>query len=139
MGTPVYLLLATLGIVMLWLQGARAREFATVLTRRHCDTRGLQLLDETVGLERIGLRWTSDGIKVRRMYRFEFSLEGVGRRNGYILLLGTRLETIDDGLPKASQQPPIEGSHQREDTAAQDTDATGGHDDKVVPFKRPKR
>ena len=31
------------------------------------------------------------------MYRFEFSLEGVGRRTGHVLMLGTRLEVIDDG------------------------------------------
>jgi len=82
---------------MLWLDGARARELATGLVLRYCRNRNLQLLDGTVALARVGLRWTSSGLRIRRMFRFDFSLEGVGRRTGFILMLGTRLETVDDG------------------------------------------
>lgn len=121
-------LLVVLLIAWVWLNGARAREFAAALVRRYCDKRGLQLLDETVSLARIGIRRTEHGLRLRRMYRFEFSLEGVGRRTGYLLLLGTQLEAIDDGLPKPSkdqEQPPIAK-----------TPAAVKTDDKVVPFRR---
>jgi len=122
-------LLAILLLAWIWLAGARAREFATVLARRHCEHRALQFLDETVSLARMGIRWTKDGLRVRRMFRFDFSLEGVGRRTGYVLLLGTRLELIDDGLPTVEDEaeeapgetppPPVDGG-----------------DRKVIPFRR---
>ena len=115
---------------MLWLDGARARELATGLVLRYCRNRNLQLLDGTVALARVGLRWTSSGLRIRRMFRFDFSLEGVGRRTGFILMLGTRLETVDDGLPLPDEQlaePPPESDQPKE------------RDNKVVPFKRRDR
>ncbi len=124
-------LLALLGIgvlVMLWLDSARAREFALTLAQRYCEHRGMQLLDQSVSLTRIGLRWTNTGLCIRRMFRFEFSLEGMGRRTGYVLMLGARLETIDDGLPKTVDDDDGEND---ETTPPQSSD-----DNKVVPFKR---
>ncbi len=125
-------LLALIGIgvlVLLWLDSARAREFAYTLTQRYCAHRGMQLLDQSVALARIGLRWTAGGLRIRRMFRFEFSLEGVGRRTGYVLMLGTRLEAIDDGLPRSDAQ-----TDQPADSAT--PPAQRSDDGKVVPFKR---
>lgn len=119
--------LALFLIAWVWLDGARARELATALARRYCESRGLQFLDDTVSLARIGLRWTRDGMRIRRMFRFEFSLEGVGRRTGYVLLLGTRLELIDDGLPRDADQD------------AETAQPAAGDERKVIPFRRPER
>ena len=119
--------LALFLIAWVWLDGARAREMATVLARRYCEHRGMQFLDDTVSLARIGLRWTRDGMRIRRMFRFEFSLEGVGRRTGYVLLLGTRLELIDDGLPQAEEQ------------VVETLQPATRDDRKVIPFRRPER
>ena len=123
---PVLLLLL---VAWIWLTGARAREFATLLARRHCMQRNLQFLDETVALARMGIRWTDAGIRMRRMYRFEFSLEGVGRRTAYVLTIGNQLETIDDGLDVQEPQP----------DAADNSDQTPARDNKVVPFRRRDR
>jgi hypothetical protein len=112
------------GAFMFWLDGARAREFATTLVQRYCKNRGLQFLDGTVVLARIGVRWTVEGLRVRRMFRFDFSLEGAGRRTGFVIMLGTRLEIIDDGLPDP------------ESVVIDVPDASAGKDNKVVPFKR---
>jgi hypothetical protein len=117
-------LLIVLLLAWLWLDSARAREFATTLAQRYCDNRGMQFLDQTVALCRVGLRWTSSGLRVRRMFRFDFSLEGAGRHTGHVLMLGARLETIDDGLPA-----------QRE-AGGTDDPATPPSDPKVVPFRR---
>jgi len=124
------LLLLAGGVLLFWLDGARAREFAISLVQRYCRNRNMQFLDGTVVLARMGVRWTNAGLRVRRMYRFDFSIEGVGRRTGYILMLGTRLETIDDGLPNPDEtivEPPPE------------PDATNKDEKKVVPFKRRDR
>jgi hypothetical protein len=120
--------LALLLLAWIWLDGARAREFATTFARVYCVNRGMQFLDDTVSLARIGLRWTDDGLRVRRMFRFEFSLEGVGRRIGYVLLLGTRLELIDDGLPVTEEEGPEEAPP-----------STASDDRKVIPFRRRDR
>lgn len=128
---PFFILMA---IAWIWLDGARAREFATTLVRRYCDNRGLQFLDETVSLSRIGLRWTNDGVRVRRMFRFEFSLEGVGRRTGYILMLGMRLESVDDGLPQTAAQDQPEDD--RDDGDDDGAPPAGDSNGKVVPFRR---
>lgn len=125
------LLLLAGALVLFWLDGARAREFATSLVQRYCKNRNMQFLDGTVALVRVGVRWTNAGLRIRRMYRFDFSLEGVGRRAGYVLMLGTRLETIDDGLPNPDEkivEPPPEADRNK-----------NNDDKKVVPFKRKDR
>jgi hypothetical protein len=123
-GFVPFLVLLFLG--WLWLDSARAREFANTLAQRYCENRGLQFLDQTVSLARVGLRWTSSGLRIRRMFRFEFSLEGMGRRSGYVLMLGTQLETIDDGLPREVPTEP-------------DGPPVASDDPKVVPFRRKDR
>jgi len=45
------------------------------------------------------VRRTDAGLRLRRVYRFDFSEEGVGRRGGYLVLLGLDLESISLGLP----------------------------------------
>lgn len=127
---PILLLAA---VAWLWLDAARAREFAIVLAKRYCDNRGLQFLDDTVAMSRMGLRWTNDGLRIRRMFRFDFSVEGVGRRTGHILMMGSRFESIDDGLPRPSDAAqPASPPPLRQPSAT-------GDDRKVVPFKRPDR
>lgn len=121
---PILILAA---VAWLWLDAARAREIATALARRYCDNRDLQFLDDTVSLSRMGLRWTTQGLRIRRMFRFDFSLEGTGRRTGHVLMIGTLLETIDDGLPS---EPVVEKDI---------TPPSPQHTNKVIPFKKPER
>ena len=95
-------LLVVLGIGWLWLDGARAREMAVGLAQRACRERGVQMLDQTVALRRLGLRWQASGLRLRRVYRFDYSEEGVGRRTGYLVLRGLELEEMSLGLPQVS-------------------------------------
>lgn len=88
-----------------WLDGARAREIATGVCETACRQRQLQFLDQTVALHRMGLRWTSQGIRIRRVFRFEFSEQGIGRRHGHITMLGTGLEDFSLILDDRRQQP----------------------------------
>ena len=85
-----------------WLDSLRAREIAIEICRTACAERELQLLDQTVALRRLGLRWTNVGVRIRRVYRFDFSEGGVGRRNGYLILVGLNLEDFSFGLPEQS-------------------------------------
>jgi hypothetical protein len=51
-----------------------------------------------VALRRLRLRWTNDGLRLGRTYRFEFSEEGSGRQDGYLTLVGLYLEEINFGF-----------------------------------------
>ncbi len=126
MTSALFALIILGAISLLWLDGARARELATGIAKETCRRRGFQLLDQTVSLSRMALRRTADGLRFRRMFRFDYSVEGVGRRTGHILLLGVRLESVDLGLPEQlADEPP---------TREQPADPSGDH--KVIPFKR---
>ncbi len=118
------------GLVMAWLSGARARELAVRLARQACDRAGCQFLDDSVALQRVGVRWGPQGLVLRRMYRFEYSRDGALRDLGYILLLGHQLEAVH-----------IQGRHTIEqDEPPQDPpSATGTGGGKVIPFPGPRR
>ncbi len=121
------LLLGICGLLgWVWLDGARARELATELARTMCDRHGVQFLDDTVNLSRMGIRWTSNGLRIRRMFYFDFSREGTSRFTGTILLVGTDVEYLDIGQGNTV------------DTTSPTTEKPGPENDKVVPFRRPK-
>jgi hypothetical protein len=95
--------LAAIALLLLlgwfWLDSLRAREIAMGICKAACDRRDLQLLDQAVALKRLGLRWGAEGVRLRRVYRFDFSEEGVGRLDGYLVLRGLDLESLSFGLP----------------------------------------
>ena len=93
-------LLVLTALLWFWLDSLRARELATAICTHTCQRANVQFLDGTVSLERTGVERGTDGrIHIRRLYRFEFSVEGFGRRRGHATMLGTHLLALDlDGL-----------------------------------------
>ena len=78
-----------------WYDSLRARERAVGLGREACERDRLQFLDETVLCTRTRPARGADGrVRLRRMYRFEFSDDGVNRRTGHLVLLGAELESL---------------------------------------------
>ena len=96
-------------LVVFWFDSARDREIAVGVCQAACKARGLQFLDQTVSLYRIGIRWPNQGIRIRRLFRFEFSEEGVGRRVGHITMLGVNLEEFSLGLPTPDEDEQHQG------------------------------
>jgi hypothetical protein len=79
-----------------WYDSLRARERAIDLGRAACERDRLQFLDETVLCTRTRPARGVDGrVRLRRMYRFEFSDDGVNRRTGHLVLLGAELESLE--------------------------------------------
>jgi len=101
----LFAILFVLLVGWLWLDTLRAREMAVALARRACERYDVQFLDQAVALRRLGLRWTRDGVRVRRQYRFEFSEEGTVRRYGQLVLLGLRLEDLSLDLESPGTHP----------------------------------
>lgn len=78
-----------------------------MLSRRTCQRHGVQLLDQTVALQKFTLSWQADGLRLRRTYEFEFSEEGIGRHQGRLTLCGLTLESIElDGSDPHRELPP---------------------------------
>lgn len=93
--------LATLSLLIWgWTDILRARERAFFHAQRACRETGVQLLDETLALRRLGIaRRGLNGLTLRRIYQFDFSVQGTDRLQGTVILLGMNLEGImlDDG------------------------------------------
>lgn len=100
--TSLFPLFAVLALGWFWLDSLRAREIALGICRAACGQRGLQLLDQAVALRRLGVSWSPQGLRLRRVYRFDFSEEGVGRQTGHLVLRGMDLEELSFGLPRST-------------------------------------
>lgn len=88
-------LIALAGGALFWADSLRARERALAASRRACERRGLQLLDETVAFASLRLARDEDGrIRLKRIYTFEFSDTGDNRRQGAIVLVGEQITEL---------------------------------------------
>ena len=96
MDTASLLMLLSLGLLgWYWLSSIRALDIARNAGRKACNELDLQFLDDTVASIRIRLARNQSGRRVfRRTYRFEFSETGNTRREGQLVLLGNKLESI---------------------------------------------
>lgn len=78
-----------------WRDSLGAREQACAASARACQQSNMQLLDDTVALERLWWRRDRDGrLKLERLYTFEFTDTGLRRQVGSVLLVGWRVEML---------------------------------------------
>lgn len=86
---------AAAGVAWFWYSSLRAREQAAQAALQACQRQQLQFLDDTVVLQRLALARDAEGrMALRRAYRFEYSHGGNDRRQGFIIVLGARVETV---------------------------------------------
>ncbi len=79
----------------LFFDGLRVRETAIRIAREACREHGLQFLDYTVQGARTRLARDAAGhTRLRRTYLFDFSDDGIGRRSGSVVMLGSELESL---------------------------------------------
>jgi hypothetical protein len=90
------IVLAVLGaLVWFWLHSIRILEIAREAGRQACNREGVQFLDDTVAGTGLALARDSSGRRIlRRSYRFEFSETGESRREGEVIMLGDRVESV---------------------------------------------
>jgi Protein of unknown function (DUF3301) len=78
--------------IYVWQASLKARERARYLGQDLCAAAHVQLLDQTVSLQRLGIERGSDGrLHWRRRYRFEVSTDGVDRHQGTLDVMDDRL------------------------------------------------
>jgi hypothetical protein len=88
-------LLVLLGAWFVW-DTLRSREHANAAMRNACERHGLLFLDDTVSLHSIRPVRDDDGrVKLRRVYRFQYSDTGHNRRNGSITLVTDTVTNLE--------------------------------------------
>jgi hypothetical protein len=128
-----------LGLTLLggtWYHVLRLRERAILHARQLCEHRGLQLLDDSVGLHRLRARWRHGALQVTREYRFDTSFGGADRQAASITLLGDRI--VATRLPSrepVAAAPPVATPAFIPATLAR----SGEVPDNVVPLDRRRR
>jgi hypothetical protein len=92
------------GALCLWFLGSiRVRELAVAAVDRAGKRDDFQLLDQTVQLSRVSLSRDERGNwHVWRQYRFEYSYDGVQRQEGFVIMLGKRLQAVVVREPDAT-------------------------------------
>ncbi len=97
------LLLGVIGLgAWFWLDSMNAKEKAVEAAIRACKQINVQFLDQTVALESLKPARNNQGhLVARRIYAFEYSVQGVERRSGRAIMRGQVLEQVqldtDDG------------------------------------------
>ncbi|MCL2830090.1 MAG: DUF3301 domain-containing protein [Betaproteobacteria bacterium] len=103
-----FALLFFAALAWLWYDSLRAREAGVSEARASCAAEGWQFLDETVAIESLRLARDDMGqLRLRRVYRFEFSDTGNNRRAGNVVLFGDEpaLLHLERPLPENSLPP----------------------------------
>lgn len=105
-------LLLLLAAGWFWLDSFKAREAGILAARAACEADGLLLLDDTVALGSVRPQRDNDGVlRLRRVYRFEYSDTGNNRCNGSVTLLGAELVMLYVGpRPVVDAEPRFPGS-----------------------------
>lgn len=85
-------LASLLALLYFWWSHTQSRETATKLARTACMRCRVQLLDETVTLQKLRPSRSPKGhMSIARWYSFEFSTSGNDRKSGMVSLLGNDL------------------------------------------------
>ncbi len=84
------------GAACLYFLGSiRVRELAVQAVGRASQQDDFQLLDQSVHIRRVSLSRDDSGRwRIWRQYRFDYSYDGVERRQGYVTMLGKRLHSL---------------------------------------------
>lgn len=91
----VIVLLAIAAVCVYFMASIRVRELALQHVGAASRRDDFQLLDQSVQLQRLSMSRDASGRwHVWRQYRFEYSYDGVERRQGHVIMLGNRLQTV---------------------------------------------
>jgi hypothetical protein len=94
LGNVVALVLLVM-LCLHFLASVRVRELAVQAVGYASARDDFQLLDQTVHIHRVSLSRDSHGRwRIWRQYRFDYTYDGVERRQGLVTMLGQQLQSI---------------------------------------------
>ncbi|HEX5354480.1 MAG TPA: DUF3301 domain-containing protein [Rhodanobacteraceae bacterium] len=122
-----------------WYHVLRLRERAVAHARQLCERRNLQLLDDSVSLHRLHMRWRHGALHVTREYRFHTSSGGNDRQIASITLFGNRVTSASvPGGEQVESPAPVPGSTSGYITSDHGrptrTEPASDDTDKVIPI-----
>ncbi len=83
------------GLCLYFLSAIRVREIAVKAVARAGEQDDYQLLDQSVQISRISLSRDRQGRwRIWRQYRFDYTFDGVERRQGHVIMLGKILQAV---------------------------------------------
>lgn len=89
--------------VAFWMAALGAHELARAHCQSLCRDARLQLLDETVALQKLTLSKVVGGLGIRRRYGFEVSFDGTDRHSGSITFIGKRRHSYVLPMPESAR------------------------------------
>jgi hypothetical protein len=105
------LILILLGFYF-WQSALKAREQARAISHQLCARAHVQLLDQTVALQRLGVARGADGwLHLLRRYRFELSIDGLDRHQGTLEMLDGVLLSHSMPIADAGDAPAVNVSN----------------------------
>jgi hypothetical protein len=107
------LLCVAAAIAWFWQDSLAARERANAAAMEACERLALQLLDGTVAFARLSVtRGPRGSLSLRRTYVFDYTANSIERRQGFVVLLGRRIESVGYASEPAAKQQSAEASIQ---------------------------
>lgn len=106
------LLLAAAAVIWFLQDSLAARERANDAAMEACRRLSLQFLDGTVAFTRLAFTRERGQLALRRTYVFDYTANSIERRQGFVILVGRRVESVgyapgDEQRAQRAQQPPI--------------------------------
>lgn len=90
-------------LIYYWFDTAKAKEAAVAHGKKACRDMNVQFLDDSVIRYRSRIaRGISGQTVIERSFRFEFTVDGQARENGFIRLSGQRLLVLELDYPDQS-------------------------------------
>ncbi|HEY4645332.1 MAG TPA: DUF3301 domain-containing protein [Steroidobacteraceae bacterium] len=95
MWLSLFLAIAALLAAWVWHATLRAREYANRIAAETCRKLNVQFLDGTVAFTRMRpARDVTGRLALRRSYVFDYTEDGLTRRQGFVILRGGDLEAV---------------------------------------------
>jgi hypothetical protein len=92
---PIFLIIFILLVASYWFQSQKIKELAYQAVKSHCQSVQVQMLDDYVAPQGIGVRRDNTGrLCLQRTFGFEFTSTGESRYNGKIIMLGRQVDGI---------------------------------------------
>jgi hypothetical protein len=102
--TPVMIVLAAV-IGWFWQDSLRVRDRANAAAIEACTRLALQFLDGTVAFSHLRLVRDAGQLRLRRTYIFDYTAHSIERLQGFVVLLGMRVESVGFARGEAPRNP----------------------------------
>jgi hypothetical protein len=144
--TPVVIVVVAL-VAWFWQDSLRVRDLANEAAIQACTRMALQFLDGTVAFTNLRLVRDSGQIRLRRTYIFDYTAHSIERLQGFVVLVGMRVESVgfarDEVRPAATairsdviaEQP----AAVKADSASESSDNARATDAKVLDLNEWRR